>query len=121
MPDKLKRYIIRVAGMDNICADAYIDCGSVLEAVSIKENGTFVHYSIPSHQAVVVDHNPKLPLDEFLEEERLAEERIGNVRKAKKQIQNIADKNLEELPAKISAQSAPPDDTTAEDIVEGYR
>ena len=58
-------------------------------------------------------------LDEFLAEERECEDRVKNIRKTRKQIQDMADKQMEDLPTKMA--QAIEDVVTQEEEPEGYR
>lgn len=108
--------------MNDIHADAYIDCGSVIEAIYIEKDGkTFKHYSIPSYDAIIVDHSPVMELEDFLREESETEERIKKIRVTRKLIQAQADKTLDELPDKLTQAAQEDPIEEKKEHVEGYR
>jgi hypothetical protein len=110
-----KRYILKYPGVGDMRVDAYIACGSIIEAVSIHDDGIgFDHISMPA-DCIIIDQTPPMSLADFLLEEVECEERVKNVRKTRKQIQEMADKEIEELPKKMMAETPP------EYEPEGYR
>jgi hypothetical protein len=114
---KTKRYVIKYPGIGDLRVDAYIACGSIIEAVSIHDDGIgFDHISIPA-DCIIIDQNPSILLSEFLAEEAECELRVKNVRKTRKQIQEIADKEIAELPTKMMEE----DVVIQEEEPEGYR
>lgn len=97
-------------------ADAYIDCGSIIEAVSIHDDGIgFDHISIPAG-CVIIDQIPPMSLAEFLVEEAECELRVKNIRNTRKQIMNMADKKIADLPKILEE-----DISQEEPEPEGYR
>jgi hypothetical protein len=117
---KNKRYIIKYPGIDDLRVDAYISCdGFVIEAISIHDDGKgFDHLSIPA-DCIIIDRNPPMLLEDFLAEERECETRVKNIRKTRKQIQDMADKQMEDLPNKMA--QAIEDVVIQEEEPEGYR
>jgi hypothetical protein len=117
---KNKRYILKYPGIGDLRVDAYIDCGPIIEAVSIHDDGEkFDHISLPSN-CIIIDQEPPFELADFLAEEATNEARIRNVRRTRKAIQAQADKQLEELPEIMAKQIV---DAINEDKKEpeGYR
>jgi hypothetical protein len=116
---KNKRYIIKYPGIDALRVDAYIDCGSIIEAVSIHDDEVgFDHISIPA-DCIIIDQKPPMSLSEFLAEEAECELRVKNIRKTRKQIQSMADKHIEDLPDRMA--HAIEDVVIQEEEPEGYR
>jgi hypothetical protein len=116
---KSKRYIIKYPGCTDLRVDAYIDCGSVIEAVSIHEDDEgFDHISLPAN-CIIIDQRPPMSLSDFLAEEAECERRVKNIRKTRKQIQDMADKQMEDLPDKMA--QAIEDVVVQEEEPEGYR
>ena len=119
MPKKSKRYIIKYPGCADLRVDAYINCGSIIEAVSIHDDGEgFDHVSLPA-DCIIIDQCPPIVLSEFLMEEQECENRVKNIRKTRKQIQDMADKQMEDLPTKMA--QAIEDVVIQEEEPEGYR